>query len=317
MATRDPRLKEIEEALQKVASLDGMANNFRTRGKVALSETKSPGPEILKAVKMVANLMKGGVAVNAVMNRLLSDYKIVQNTGAFGTFAAHLKKENATLGEVASLAKQYTTLLSDSTLHNTLKKTSISYEGMYQYCSQYVAHYISFAKDFNKVSKFKDDDKAKSADPNLAKVQDGMTVGASVEGMCENFQSRGKVAVNELKVAKKESKDKVQIKEYDAVSTLVEALIKSAGQASAEFKAMLNDYAVAKKDGDFGACAVKMKSRSAAFRIVQQNATDLSTKLKAVTFDAKNASKHASLIGLMNYRKIFDAHYATFKSVIG
>lgn len=317
MATKDPRLKEIEEALLKVDSLDGMANNFRTRGKVALSETKSPSPEILKAVKIVADLMKGGVAVNAVNNRLLSEYKIVQNTGAFGTFAAHLKKENETLGRVASLAKQYTTLLSDETLHRTLKKTSISYEGMYQYCSQYVTFFISFAKDFNKVSKFKDDDKAKSADPNLAKVEDGLSVGASVEGMCGNFQSRGKLAVDELKMAKKESKDKVQIKEYDVVSTLVAALIKSAGQASAEFKAMHTDYAMAKKDGDFGACAVKIKSRSAAFRIVQQNATDLFNKLNAVTFEAKNASKHASLIGLMNYRKSFEAHYATFKSVIG
>ncbi|MEX0969202.1 MAG: hypothetical protein WD046_02015 [Paracoccaceae bacterium] len=314
---KDPRMKDVKSALQKVASLDGQANNFQTRGKVALSETKTADAGIAKAEKMVAGLMKGGSAVNKSMKRLLEEYKKLKNTGEFGVFAAQLKKENATLNAVASLAKQYTTLLADGQIHNQLKRESISYEGMFQYCNQFVTIYISFAKDFNTISKFKDDGTSSTADPKLASVQESLTVGAKLEGMCDNFQSRGKVALKELKTAKKSSKDKAVNKDYDATTAAVEALVKSAGQASAEYKAMLKDYAAAKKDGDFSACAVKIKSRAPAFRTVQQHAADLAKKLESVSFDHKSTSLHPGIVGLLNYRKMFDDYHKSFKSALG
>jgi hypothetical protein len=312
----DPRLKLVEELLQDAASLDAMANNFQTRGKVALSETKTKDAELLNAAKMVAGLVKAGVAVNGSMKKLLSDYKMLKNTGDFGDFAAKLKRENETLGKTASLAKQFSTLLSERELHIALKQTSISYEGMLNYANQYVTLYVAFAKGFNKVSKFKTDSSGK-ADPALAKVQDGLLAGASAQGMCENMKTSGKVALNDLKKAKKETKDKAQQKDFDSMISAVETLIKSAGAASDEYGAMEKDYAEAKKSGDFAACAVKLKSRSAAFRTVQQHAADLAKKIDSAKFDAKSVTSHPKLQALMNYRKQFDIYLKEVKSALG
>jgi len=155
-----------------------------------------------------------------------------------------------------------------------------------------------------------------AADPRMKNVESALQILASMEVMCNNFQTRGKSALKELKTARKGTKDKALQKDYDATGKSVEALMKSAGLAVTEYGGMLKDYAAAKKDGDFTVCAVKIKSRAPAFRVVHQHAADLAKTLESVKFTHTDTSCHAGLVGLLNYRKSFDAYYKSFKSAM-
>lgn len=313
----DPRMDDVITAIQIIASLEGQSKNFQSRGKTALSESKGMKSEAsIKAQKLLIALIKAAPDVTAVLNKQLAQRKKLLTDGKFGTFAGQFKKDEAAINKIAILSKQFNTALADKDAKIELTKASISYEGMYQYCKTFLEYYFKLAKVSPKISKFKDDDGAARSGATLDTATKAFDFASGMEAMCNNYQSRGKVALKDMKAGGKATKDKKLQKDFDSTSSAIEKLMKAAEKALAEYKVMTHEISNARKTGLIDPCLAQFNDHAPAFRNVKLQGDALAQHMTTVKDVASSNDYGISIVGLLNYRKNFDAHYKGFMAAL-
>lgn len=318
---KDPRMKVATSAVQSAASMETMLSNFQTRGKAAIQEIKEAlkkekdkdaRGDLKEAAKKIAELAKGAGGAKKTFAKMLSDYNDLKKEGGFPDFSEKLDSHAAIMKQTADMADAYRKIMASARFDKKDLSRFASLRGMENYSKTYLDHYGKFAPKLGKLKSMKGDDPDPKKDPRMGAVEDAMTALMSVESMLNNFETRGRPTLKELKDAEKKEKDKAAVKDLKATAGNVESLMKSAKNTRDEIGAILKEYQKLKKDGKFDVFLAKFKDPAAAVRGTLQHAANFTKALEKAKFNAKDVKTQPGLVGMQNYCKTHDKYVKDF-----
>jgi hypothetical protein len=315
IAKDDPRMKEIEQAIGYITSIDGSASNLFERGKVTLKESKAnKNAELDAAIKVTLTMAKGSQDVLKATANIIKAKNDLAKSGSFEAFAKTLKAETAIIAKTASAVKQFTTAISDSKVLIDLQKLSIFYGALKTYAESFLGAYLNYAKLYNNIVRFKDEASGGESKFKLSDVTDFLSLGGRVDDTNRMIISNVKIAQKDAKKLHKEHTDKKLRGELDKLSSNLEVLNKVTDKAIAAFSSMLKDVNKAEKGGSVDECVIAIRSKMGYFDPLEKNVDAITKSFKES--DLKNFvnSSNSGFNTLSKTLKSFEGEYKLFKA---
>jgi len=314
-------MKVAADAMDEAVGMDSMLGNFETRGKAAIEEIKTAlkaekdnkaSADLKETAKKVAALVKGAGASKKDFDKLVGDFRALKTKGNFQEFSENLVACAGSMKSSAQHASDYRKFLDGVAFDKKDLSRFASLRGLENYATTYLGHYAKLAPAVKKLKTMKGAGPEPSKDPRMKVIEGALATLGNMDGLLNNFETRGRAALGELKAISKKEKDKTVQKDIKTTSGNIETLMKGAKSARGEVDEILSEYRTLQKDGQFDDFMVKLKSRSAAARATLQHVSTFTKGLEKVKFDAKDLKTVPSLTGLCNYGEQYEKYSGDF-----